>query len=138
MAVLLVAVLCPVATSRAQEQPIPESALPGAQAGLLGRKVEQLRVMAAGGQQSGWTNRIPLQVGERLERGKLRDSLRVLYQSGLFAEVIADATVLPSGGVAVEFLTKPNYFNGNVTVTGLARGGPNETQAEPGSGVHRK
>jgi outer membrane protein insertion porin family len=142
--VLLVAVACPLpaaaqagpsagagaepAAGQVQELPIPQSALPEAQAGLLGRRVEQVQVMAAAGQASGWLKKIPLQEGERLEREKLRDSLHVLYQSGLFAEVEADATVLPSGGVAVEFRTKPNYFNGNVTVTGLAKGGPNDTQ----------
>jgi outer membrane protein insertion porin family len=136
---LLAAMLCPLAAaaqaapgnapaaaSQAQE-PIPESALPGAQAGLLGRIVEEVRV-TAGGPQGGSQKKIPLQEGARLERGTLRDSLRVLYQSGRFAEVEADVTLLPSGGVAVEFRTKLNYFNGNVTVTGLPKGGPNESQ----------
>ena len=72
----------------------------------------------------------------------MRESLRVLYRSGRFAEVEADATVLPSGGVVVEFRTKPNYFNGNVTVTGLPKGGPNDSEVvstaglELGDGVH--
>src|ERR1035441_7592999 len=38
----------------AEELPLPESALPGAQTGLLGRSVEQVRVTVAGVQQSGW------------------------------------------------------------------------------------
>src|SRR5208282_75702 len=57
------------------------------------------------------------------------------YQSGRFAEVVADATVLPSGGVTVEFRTKPNYFNGKVTVTGVPKGGPNESQVVSTAGL---
>jgi outer membrane protein insertion porin family len=109
--------------------------LPGLQAGLLGRVVEQVRVTVAGGQESGWLKKIPLQEGDRLDRGKLRESLRVLYQSGRFADVEADATLLTSGGVAVDFRTKPNYFFGNVTVTGLPKGGPNDSQAISTAGL---
>jgi outer membrane protein assembly complex protein YaeT len=114
--------------SQAGELPVPESALPGAPGGLLGRSVEEVRVTEAGVPQNELLRKIPLQVGDRLERVKLRDSLRELYRSGRFAQVEADATVLSSGGVAVEFRTRPNYFNGNVTVTGLPKGGPNESQ----------
>ena len=114
---------------------VPESALPGAETGLLGRVVEEIRVLVAGGQESGWLKEIPLKVGERLERDKVRESLRALYRSGRFAEVEADATVLPSGGVVVEFRTKPNYFNGNVTVTGLPKGGPNDSEVVSTAGL---
>ncbi|MGC2211057.1 MAG: POTRA domain-containing protein [Candidatus Korobacteraceae bacterium] len=114
---------------------VPESALPGAETGLLGHVVEEIRVIVAGGQESGWLKEIPLKVGERLERDKVRESLRALYRSGRFAEVEADVTVLPSGGVVVEFRTKPNYFNGNVTVTGLPKGGPNDSGVVSSAGL---
>ena len=117
----------PVA-SQAGELPIPQSALPGAGGGLLGRSVERVQIEAPGGTQSELLKKIPLQEGVRLERDNLRESLRELYESGRFAEVVADATLLPSGGVAVDFHTTPNYFNGNVTVTGLPKGGPSESQ----------
>jgi len=115
--------------------PLPESALPGAETELLGRVVEQVRVIVAGGQESGWLKEIPLHEGERLERDKVRESLRALYRSGRFADVEVDATVLPSGGVAVEFRTRANYFNGNVTVTGLPKSGPNDSEVVGSAGL---
>ncbi|HVJ05557.1 MAG TPA: outer membrane protein assembly factor BamA [Candidatus Saccharimonadales bacterium] len=155
-AVLLVGVICPLAaaaqsasaaeasidTQAVRQQSgteqidshkgqLPESALPGARAALAdGRTVEDVRVSAVGGapKRTQYLERIPLKAGDRLERRNVRKCLRVLFDTGRFAEVEADATVLPSGGVAVEFRTKPNYFNGNVTVTGLPKVGPSETQ----------
>jgi outer membrane protein assembly complex protein YaeT len=114
----------------AQESQIPQSALPGGQTGLFGRTVEQVRVLGTGDdlKQTALLEMIPLKSGERLERDNVRRSLRVLFGTGRFAEAEADASLLPSGGVAVEFRTKPNYFNGSVTVAGLPKIGPNETQ----------
>jgi outer membrane protein insertion porin family len=117
--------------SQMQESQLPESALPGAQTRLTeGRTVEQVRVLGTGVElrQTELLERIPLKTGERLGRRNVRESLRVLFETGRFAEVEAEATLLPSGGVAVEFRTKPNYFNGNVTVSGLPKIGPNEIQ----------
>jgi outer membrane protein assembly complex protein YaeT len=139
-ALLLVVLLCPLATAQvipAYTSPTPvegeprqsaENVLPGAQTDLLGRMVDEVRIEALGGKSSELLERIPLRSGDRLERGRVRECLRVLYDSGRFQEVEAEAKLLPSGGVAVEFHTKPNYFNGNVTVTGLAKAGPSETE----------
>lgn len=109
---------------------IPESALPGAQTGLLGRTVERVRVLGASGgaKETALLQRIPLKIGEPLNRENVRESLRALFATGRFAEVEAEAVLLPSGGVAVEFRAMPNYFNGAVTVTGLPKNDPNETQ----------
>ena len=138
---LLAAVLCPMAAAQqakpgsaataageARPSQMPENALPGAQAVLLGQIVEQVRVPSAGARQAQLLDKIPLKSGDRLGRRNLRDSLRALYESGRFVEVEADANRLPSGGVSIEFRTKPNYFNANVTVTGIPKIGPNETQ----------
>lgn len=147
-ALLLVGVLCPLAAraqavpandaapiallSQVQSSRLPESALPGAQAAqadLTGHRVEQVRVLGPGDErQTELLERIPLKSGDPLERRNVRESLRVLFETGRYAEVEADANLLPSGGVAVEFRTKPNYFNRNVTITGLPKIGPNETQ----------
>ena len=140
-ALLLAAVLCPLAAAQqvapasnatAAQEPghsqMPENALPGAQPDLLGRTVEQVQVPAAGGRQAELLEKIPLKNGVRLERRTLRDSLRVLYESGRFAEVEADASLLASGGVRVEFRTKPKYFTASVTVRGVPKIGPNATQ----------
>jgi len=109
---------------------IPQSALPGGSAGLFGRTVEQVRVLGTSGdlKQTALLEMIPMKAGERLERDNVRRSLRALFETGRFAEAEAEASLLPSGGVAVEFRTKPNYFNGAVTVTGLPKIGPNEAQ----------
>jgi len=109
---------------------IPESALPGPQMRLLGRTVEQLDLQGTSStaKQSELLETIPLKTGEPLDRLNLRESLRRLFATGRFAEIQADATLLPSGGVTVAFRTRPNYFSGNVTVTGLPKVGPNETQ----------
>jgi outer membrane protein assembly complex protein YaeT len=146
-AMLLVGVLCPLAAvtqavplnlgtsmglkSQVAEGQIPESALPGAQAMLHeGRTIEQVSVLAVGGEvkRAELLKQIPLKIGDRLERKNVRESLRALFETGRFARVEADATLLPSGGVAVEFRTDPNYFNGDVTVSGLPKIGPNEVQ----------
>jgi len=109
-------------------QPLPESALAGERAALLlGRRVDAVRIAAVSDERE-LLKRIPLQPGDSLDRAKLRDSLRALFRTGRFAELEADATLLPSGGVAVDFHTTPNYFNGRVTVAGLPKGGPGETQ----------
>ena len=131
---LLVGVLCPLAvlaqTVSASDGQAQEGGLPGAPSNLIGRTVEQVRVLGQVDKlgHSGLLQKIPLKSGERLERRNLRESLRVLFETGRFASVEADASLQPSGGVAVEFRTQPNYFNRNVTVTGLPKIGPTESQ----------
>lgn len=115
----------------AAEEQLPERALPGAKAWAEeGRTVEQVRVLTAGGdsKQAELLQKIPLKPGARLERSIVRESVRALFETGRFAEVQADASVLPSGGVAVEFHTRLNYFNGNITASGLPKAGPSDVQ----------
>jgi outer membrane protein insertion porin family len=141
-AVLLVGLVCPLmaasqtvpaihGSAALVEGQISETALPGAQVRLLeGHTVEQVKMSTLGGElkQAELLAKIPLKTGDRLERRNLRESLRVLFETGRYADVEADASLLPSGGVVVEFRAKPNYFNGSVTVTGLPKIGPNESQ----------
>ena len=117
--------------TQAPEIQLPERALPGANAwSAEGRRVEQVRMAPAGGdaKQSELLQKIPLKAGATLQRSSVRESVRLLYETGRFAEVEADASVLPSGGIALEFRTKPNYFSGNITVTGLPKAGPTDVQ----------
>jgi outer membrane protein insertion porin family len=117
----------PEQASRAQ--PIPSSALPDGGSALMGQIVEQIHFVAPlSYDPSAWREKIPLREGDRLERGKLRESLRILYRSGLFSEIVVDGARLPSGGVALEFWTTPRYFNGSVQATGLPKGGPSESE----------
>jgi outer membrane protein assembly complex protein YaeT len=128
-AILLVGILCPLAAAAQAGSAGDRPA--GAQAMLSeGRTVEQVRVLGASGElhATELLQKIPLKVGDKLGRRNVRESIGVLFDTGRFAQVEADASILPSGGVSVEFRTRPNYFNGNVTVSGLPKIGPTETQ----------
>jgi outer membrane protein assembly complex protein YaeT len=60
---------------------------------------------------------LPLKVGTPLDRDRVRDSIRVLYATGRFADIQAE--VAPSGdGVSLNFVTSPNFFVGAVEVEG--------------------
>lgn len=60
---------------------------------------------------------IPQKVGSPLQRDQVRDSIRVLYATGRFADIQAEVT--PSGeGVRLSFVTAPNFFVGAVNVEG--------------------
>jgi outer membrane protein assembly complex protein YaeT len=127
-AILLVGVLCSLGTAA---QTSSADARLGVQALLAeGKTVEQVRVLAPSGElhQKELLDRIPLKVGDKLGRRNVRDSLSVLFATGRFAEVVANASLLPSGGVSLDFQTSPNYFNGNITVSGLPKIGPTESQ----------
>ena len=69
---------------------------------------------------------LPQKVGEPLDRAHVRDSIRVLYATGRFADIQAEVT--PSGdGVALTFTTSANFFVGAVTVEGApTRPTPNQ------------
>jgi len=69
---------------------------------------------------------LPLKAGQPLDRDQLRDSIRLLFSTGRFADVQAEVT--PSGpGVRLTFTTSPNFFVGAVDVEG-APGHPNSNQ----------
>lgn len=130
----LPAVVAQTVPEKVQDVPvksqIPATALPGASLELIGRTIEQVHVIGTSTDlnQTELIASIPVKTGDRLERRNVRESLRVLFETGRFAELEAVATLMPSGGVSVEFRTRPNYFNGNITVTGLPKIGPGETQ----------
>ena len=69
---------------------------------------------------------LPQKVGEPLDRGRVRDSIRALYATGRFADIQAEAT--PSGeGVNLAFTTSANFFVGAVNVEGApTRPTPNQ------------
>ena len=57
--------------------------------------------------------------GEALDRDALRDSIRVLYQTGRFSSLHVEGAPAKGGGVVLTFVTTENYFNGDVSVAGL-------------------
>ena len=69
---------------------------------------------------------LPQKPGQPLDRDKVRDSIRGLYSTGRFADILAEVT--PSGAdVRLIFTTSLNFFVGAVEVEG-APGHPNENQ----------
>jgi len=65
-------------------------------------------------------------IGEPLDRNQIRDSIRVLFATGRFADIQAEVT-LAEDGVNLAFATSPNFFVGAVDVEG-APARPNENQ----------
>jgi len=60
---------------------------------------------------------LPQKLGNPLDRDQVRDSIRVLYDTGRFADIQAEVT--PSGtGVVLAFVTSANYFVGAIEVEG--------------------
>src|SRR5262249_12517398 len=60
---------------------------------------------------------LPQKVGAALDRDHIRESIRILYATGRFADIQAEVT--PSGnGVVLSFVTSPNFFVGAVNVDG--------------------
>jgi outer membrane protein insertion porin family len=69
---------------------------------------------------------LPQKAAQPLDRDQVRESIRVLFTIGRFADVQAEVT--PSGpGVRLTFATSPNFFVGAVDVEG-APGHPNSNQ----------
>jgi outer membrane protein insertion porin family len=69
---------------------------------------------------------LPQKVGQPLDRDQVRDSVRVLFATGRFADIQAEVTTSGSG-VILGFTSSPNYFVGAVAMEG-APGHPNTNQ----------
>src|SRR5580704_1697634 len=61
---------------------------------------------------------LPLEVGKPFDFGAERESLRVLYRTGDFADIRVTAAPLAQG-VRVEFIVQRNFYNNVVRVEGL-------------------
>ncbi len=69
---------------------------------------------------------IPQKSGQPLDRNEVRESIRILFSTGRFADIQAE--VVPSGSqVLLTFTTSPNFFVGAVEVEG-APSHPNANQ----------
>jgi len=60
---------------------------------------------------------VPQKVGHALDRDLLRDSIKILFDTGLFADIQVEAQKT-EGDVVITFSTVGNYFVGSVTVEG--------------------
>ncbi len=61
---------------------------------------------------------MPFHTGDRFQASALPGAIQNLYSSGHYADLAVDAARTGSG-VALRFLTKPAYFVGRITITGL-------------------
>ncbi|MFY9978662.1 MAG: POTRA domain-containing protein [Candidatus Sulfotelmatobacter sp.] len=69
---------------------------------------------------------LPQKAGEPLDRDKVRESIRVLFSTGLFSDLQAEVTP-SSPGVRLAFTSLPNFFIGSINVEG-APSRPNANQ----------
>ena len=61
---------------------------------------------------------IPQKTGEPLDRERLRQSIQALNATGSFADISVTAERSAEGGVSLAFVTRANYFVGQVRVEG--------------------
>ena len=61
---------------------------------------------------------IPQKAGKPLDPELIRRSIHQLYDTGRFADIRAEADPSSDGGVVLSFVTTPNYFVGDVSVSG--------------------
>jgi outer membrane protein insertion porin family len=69
---------------------------------------------------------LPLKAGQPLSRDQVRESIRILYTTGRFADIQAEVSGA-DGGIVLTFVTAPNFFVGAVDVDG-APSRPNTNQ----------
>src|SRR5215831_6246182 len=113
----------PVATIAVGQQSQLPSETPGA--AYEGKPVVSVDLQGASGGNH-WLELLPQKVWTPLRRDDVRDSIRILYATGRFADIQAE--VVPSGdGVILTFRTSPNFFVGAVDVEG-APSRPNSNQ----------
>jgi outer membrane protein insertion porin family len=60
-----------------------------------------------------------LKIGVPLNRDALHDAMQALFATGRFADIQAEAERSLTAGVRLRFLTRPNYFVGQVIVEGV-------------------
>src|SRR5262249_1342935 len=63
---------------------------------------------------------IPQKSGQPLDRDRVRESIRILYATGRFADIQTQVERLPTNSVLLEFVLTPNYFIGEVRAEGGA------------------
>lgn len=84
-----------------------------------GRPVKQIDFRGlAGGDATMLRSLLPVREDEPLTREALQQSLRTLYATGLFETLEVQADTV-SGGIALTYVGKENYFNGQIRVQGL-------------------
>ena len=101
-----------------QEEPAPPSTL-GPSSAYLGRTVREIRFTGIAEREKEHLRQlIPQKAGEPLDRDHVRDSVNVLFNTGLFADIKVEAEKDDRGQVILTFIIVSNYFIGVVSVEG--------------------
>jgi len=89
------------------------------EAQIEGHNVAEIRIVDDSGKPvPGPATPLPLEIGKPFDFGTERESLRVLYRTGNFADI--RVTAAPAAeGVRVEFVVQRNFYNNVVRVEGL-------------------
>ncbi|MGC2197683.1 MAG: POTRA domain-containing protein, partial [Terriglobales bacterium] len=96
----------------------PNSAL-GPISAYLGLPVREIRfALVPAREQDHLRQLLPQKVGQPLNRELVRDSLKLLFDTGLFADVQVESEKTPDSQVILTFSGVNNYFIGSVSAEG--------------------
>src|SRR5215475_8879526 len=98
--------------SEAAQTPNPALGTISAYLGLTVREIRFTGVPVR--EQAHLRELVPQKVGHALDRDLLRDSIKILFDTGLFADIQVEAQKT-EGDVVITFSTVGNYFVGSVT-----------------------
>ena len=91
----------------------------GSIASFLGLRVREIRFpMVSEREKNHLRALLPQKVGQLLNRDLVRDSLKILYDTGLFADVQVSAEKTADNEVILTFSTVNNYFVGSIAAEG--------------------
>ena len=86
---------------------------------IEGKRVAAIRILDQSGEVlQNQASGLPLQVNQSFTIEAERQSLRQLYRTGLYADIVVQVTDVPQG-LQVDFLVRPNFFVDAVRVNGL-------------------
>jgi outer membrane protein insertion porin family len=134
----LIVSLLPMAASAQQSPQLPPSAAPrqtapspdestsqtpnpalGPISAYLGLPVREIRFVGVSvREQEHLRQLLPQKVGQPLDRELVRQSVKVLYDTGLFADIQVLADKTPDNQIILTFATVHNYFVGSVAAEG--------------------
>jgi outer membrane protein assembly complex protein YaeT len=92
-----------------------------------GLVIQEIRFSPVQANDEQYRNLIPLKMGEPLDRDQTRQSIEKLNGTGRFSDVEVEADKTGDGQVILTFITKPNFFVGDINVEG-APNRPNANQ----------
>ncbi len=96
------------------------AAIPGGNSTYWGLPVRQIIFpkVPQPADQKDLLDRVPQKAGQPLDRELIRRSIQQLNDTGRFADIRAEEQPGNGGGIVLSFVTVPNYFIGDVSVTG--------------------